>query len=225
MNLRDIKGLMVIGEKKVFGEIAEIISISRKADAIMTSMLTEGNGKDRQSENEDIRLLEKKSDDLSFSIKAEVTNGAISSNIIDNLLECVEMADSIMDDFYYISREMNRLRSTKFGSKGSDWLRPFNSMILSMLKLADNAMEALISMLMSGNLSEMKNMRKRIEELEEQGDNIKDTAFDMLYGLAADMHYLQFNHVSDMVHKMDDILDGCEDVSDLVLAVATSISK
>ena len=225
MNLRDIKGLMVIGEKKVFGEIAEIVDISRKADAIMMSMLSAGDGKDIPSENDAIRLLEKKSDDLSFRIKADVTNGAISSNIIDNLLECVEMADSIMDDFYYISREINRLRSTKFGSMGDEMLKPFNSMILSMLKLADSAMVVLINMLRSSNLAEMKEIRKRIEEFEEEGDNIKDSAFDRLYGIAEDMHYLQFNHVSDMVHKVDDILDGCEDVSDLVLAIATSISK
>ncbi len=225
MNLRDIKGLMVIGEKKVFSEIAEIIDISRKADAIMISMLNEGNGNDRLAENEAIRVLEKKSDDLSFGIKADVTNGAISSNIINNLLECVEMADSIMDDFYYISREMSRLRSTGFGKGKDEWLKPFNGTILSMLELADSAMEVLIRMLRSGNLSEMKEIRKRIEGMEEQGDNIKDAAFDRLYGLAADMHYLQFNHVSDMVHKIDDILDGCEDVSDLVLAIATSISK
>ena len=225
MNLRDLKGMMVIGEKKVFGEIAGIIEISRKANSIMISMLSEDDGKDRLSEYEAIRLLEKKSDDISFGIKADVTNGAISSNILDNLLESVEMADSIVDDFYYISRELNRLRSTKFGSGGDEWLNPFNGMMLTMLKLADSAMEALINMLRSTNLSEMRELRKQIERFEEEGDNIKDSAFDRLYGLAADMHYLQFNHVSDMVHKIDDILDGCEDVSDLVLAVATSISK
>ncbi|MBX8633247.1 MAG: DUF47 family protein [Candidatus Thermoplasmatota archaeon] len=224
MNLRDLKGMLIIGERKVFGEVAEIIDTAREADSIITAMFVNPRGDSIQQENEKIRLLEKKSDNLSFRIKNEITNGAISSNIIDNLLECVEMADSVMDDFYYISREMNRMRTVDT-QKEDGKLSVFNEMALSMMKLADQAMELLTRMLKSKDIGEMKEDRKSIEKLEEDGDNIKDAAFDKLYGIAAEINFLQFNHVSNMIHKIDDILDGCEDVSDLVLAIATSISK
>ncbi len=224
MNLRDLKGMLIIGERKVFGEVAEIIDTAREADSIITAMFVNPRGDSIQQENEKIRLLEKKSDNLSFRIKNEITNGAISSNIIDNLLECVEMADSVMDDFYYISREMNRMRTVDT-QKEDGKLSVFNEMALSMMKLADQAMELLTRMLKSKDIGEMKEDRKSIEKLEEDGDNIKDAAFDKLYGIAPEINFLQFNHVSNMIHKIDDILDGCEDVSDLVLAIATSISK
>ncbi len=216
---------MVIGERKVFGEVAEIIDTARRANNVITSMFLNPTGDSIQEKNEEIRLLEKKSDELSFRIKNNITNGAISSNIIDNLLECVEMADSVMDDFYYMSREMNRFRMVKFQREKMPEVSSFNQMILSMLKLAENAMDLLYGMLTTGDIAEMNRARIKIEGLEEEGDNIKDSAFDRLYGLATEMHFLEFNHISDMVHKADDILDGCEDVSDLVLAIATSISK
>ncbi|MBX8631980.1 MAG: DUF47 family protein [Thermoplasmata archaeon] len=225
MNLRDLRNMMVIGERKVFGEVAEIIDTARRANNVITSMFLNPTGDSIQEKNEEIRLLEKKSDELSFRIKNNITNGAISSNIIDNLLECVEMADSVMDDFYYMSREMNRFRMVKFQREKMPEVSSFNQMILSMLKLAENAMDLLYGMLTTGDIAEMNRARIKIEGLEEEGDNIKDSAFDRLYGLATEMHFLEFNHISDMVHKADDILDGCEDVSDLVLAIATSISK
>jgi uncharacterized protein Yka (UPF0111/DUF47 family) len=224
MNLRDLKGMLIIGERKVFGEVAEIIHTASEANVIISAMFANPQGDSVQEQNEKIRLLEKKSDEMSFRIKNEITNGAISSNIIDNLLECVDMADSVMDDFYYISREMNRMRTVKTPDDGGK-LSVFNEMAVSMLKLADRAMELLMRMLLSKDVGDMKEDRKRIEELEEDGDNIKDMAFDKLYSISTEINFLQFSHVSNMIHKLDDILDGCEDVSDLVLAIATSISK
>ena len=56
-----------------------------------------------------VQLLEKKSDEIAFKISEDITSGAISPNIIDNLLECVHVADDIVDLYYYISRELNRM--------------------------------------------------------------------------------------------------------------------
>ena len=68
-------------------------------------------------------------------------------------------------------------------------------------------------------------MRKEIETLEEQGDDIKDEGFDQLYCEAPSIHYLQFYHYTEMLHKFDDILDSCEDLSDLIVSIITSIVK
>jgi len=67
--------------------------------------------------------------------------------------------------------------------------------------------------------------RKEIEALEEQGDDIKDAGLDKLYSMASGMHFLQFYHYSEMLHKSDDILDTCEDFSDVIVSIVTSILK
>jgi uncharacterized protein Yka (UPF0111/DUF47 family) len=49
--------------------------------------------------------------------------------------------------------------------------------------------------------------------------------FDKLYTKASRLHFLQFYHYSELLHKSDDVLDGCEDLSDLIVSIVTSILK
>jgi len=103
----------------------------------------------------------------------------------------------------------------------AEWIAIF----MNMLHLADKALVKVQKILSVSDLSEILQLRKEIEALEQQGDEIKDRGFDVLYHEAPRMHYLQFNHYSELLHKFDDILDGCEDLSDLVLSIITSILK
>ena len=75
------------------------------------------------------------------------------------------------------------------------------------------------------DLNKILQLRREIETLERKGDDIKDKGFDTLYREAPNMHFLQFYHYSELLHKFDDILDCCEDLSDLVLSIITSILK
>ena len=68
-------------------------------------------------------------------------------------------------------------------------------------------------------------LRKEIETLEEQGDDVKDMGFDRLYRITPTLQYLQFSHYSELLHKCDDVLDTCEDFSDLIVSIVTSITK
>jgi len=43
--------------------------------------------------------------------------------------------------------------------------------------------------------------------------------------MTPNLHYLQFFHYSELMHKCDDVLDSCEDLSDLIVTVVTSILK
>src|SRR5665648_60861 len=91
--------------------------------------------------------------------------------------------------------------------------------------LPDRTLAKLHQMLSIGNVPEIMQLRKEIEALEEQGDDIKDAGFDKLYFTAPKMHFLQFFHYSEMLHKSDDILDTCEDLSDVIVSIVTSILK
>ena len=171
-----------------------------------------------------VQLIEKKSDEIAFKISEDITSGAISPNIIDNLLESVQVADDIVDVYYYLSREMNRMSkaySAGFELQEADW----DSVYENMLDLAEKALIKLNQALSSSNVAEILQLRKEIEALEEQADDIKDQGFDRLYSIAPKLHYLQFAHYSELLHKCDDILDSCEDFADLIVSVVTSIIK
>jgi uncharacterized protein Yka (UPF0111/DUF47 family) len=172
-----------------------------------------------------IKVLENKSDQVAFKVGEDITTGAVSPNILENLLECVHVADDIVDTYYYQARELSRMYKAKFpyteDVQEAEWIAIFQSM----LKLAEQALKKVHRILLNSDMTEIRQLRIEIEELEGQGDEIKDKGFDVLYREAPNIHYLQFTHYSELLHKFDDILDGCEDLSDLVLSVITSILK
>jgi len=221
--LRSIRGFFSIGERKTFVELSEIIEIGRKANSIMVELIV--SGASLTGPNEDIRLLEKQSDRLSFKIKEDIVNGAVNPNVLDNLLECVELADSIIDDYYFVSRELNRIAKVRFDGSLALQAPEIGPLFSKSLDLAEQAMVVLLKILTTTDLSEVAELRSKIELLEKEGDNIKDDGFDRLYMSALNIHYLQFAHISELLHKFDDILDSCEDLADLFVSIMTSISK
>ncbi|MGD6807385.1 MAG: DUF47 family protein [Candidatus Bathyarchaeia archaeon] len=224
--MKSFKRVLVVGEENIFGELCQIIDIAAQANSDLLSML--GNCKDEQCLDkgmQSIKLLENKSDQVAFKISEDITSGAVSPNILEHLLETVHIADDIVDTYYYQSRELCRMYRAKFPYseevQDAEWIALFKSM----LELADQALKKVKQILQNSDLSEILRLRREIEALEQQGDELKDHGFDALYREAPVMHYLQFYHYGELVHKFDDILDGCEDLSDLVLSIITSILK
>jgi uncharacterized protein Yka (UPF0111/DUF47 family) len=224
--VKSFKRALVIGEENIFGELAQIIVIASEANKILDNMLT--NCKDEKCLDEGmqaIRVLENKSDQIAFKVSEDITSGAVSPNILEHLLQCVHVADDIVDTYFYQARELSRMHKSRFpyseAIQDAEWIATFRSM----LQLADQALSKVKQVLFVSDLGDILTLRKEIEALESQGDEIKDKGFDVLYREAPHIHYLQFYHYSELLHKFDDILDGCEDLSDLVLSVITSIIK
>jgi uncharacterized protein Yka (UPF0111/DUF47 family) len=223
--LKRLKGIWVVGEKNIFSQLTQIFSIAIEANTILTNMFKMGyKEKELTIAMHAMQVLEKKSDEIAFKTSEDITGGAISPNIIDNLLNCVQTADDIIDTYYYISRELNRMAraySVGFQEHYADW----DSVYENMLTLAEKSLLSLKQAMSSSDISEILRMRKEVEDTEEQGDDIKDQGFDRLYRIAPKLHFLEFYHYQELLHKCDDILDSCEDFSDLIVSVVTSILK
>jgi hypothetical protein len=223
--LKSLKGILVVGERNIFSELAQIVAIALEANGLVSRMFKmDHNEKELTQLLHAVQSIEKKSDEIAFKISESITSGAISPNIIDNLLECVQVADNIVDTYYYISREIHRMAkavSTDFQLYHTDW----DSAYENMLALAEKTLSKLKQALSSSNIAEILELRKEIEALEEQGDDIKDAGFDSLYRIVTKLHYLEFYHFSELLHKCDDVLDSCEDFSDLIVSIVTSILK
>ena len=223
--MKSLKGILVVGEKTIFLELTQIVAIAVEANTLVLSMFKMGYKNKALTEvMHNVQALEKKSDEIAFKINEDITGGAISPNIIDNLLECVQVADDTVDVYYYLSRELSRMTkayASGFEMQEADW----DSVYENMLALAEKALLKLKQALSSSSVAEILQLRKEIESLEEQGDDIKDQGFDRLYSITPKLHYLQFYHYSELLHKCDDILDSSEDFADLIVSVVTSITK
>lgn len=66
-------------------------------------------------------------------------------------------------------------------------------------------------------------MARKIEKLEEQGDDVKDAMLDEIYGSWEKLDYASFHNYIQTTIEADDILDRCEDASDLVIAVMKAL--
>ena len=224
--MKNFKGILVLGEKNIFSNLSQIISISVKANVILKSMYKNSTNAQSMIEGMNlIRKLEKESDEIAFSLNEQITAGAISPNLTNDLIECVHVADNIVDLLFYLSRELARMAKVDFSNfsihQDAEWEKIYEDM----LALADQSLVKLQEMLSSSDVSKILQLSNEIESIEEKGDDIKDAAFDILYHIAARLHFLQFYHFSEMLHKCDDILDNCEDLSDVIVSVVTSIYK
>ncbi|MDR0492416.1 MAG: DUF47 family protein [Nitrososphaerota archaeon] len=224
--MKNFKRSLIVGEKNIFGELSQIIAIAAEANQNLSNMLDDHkNEAVLERGMQAIKSLERKADDVAFRVNENITAGAVSPNILENLLECVHVADDIVDTYFYQSRELLRMHKSRFPyseePKNVQWIKIFKSM----LELANQALAKVQQILTNSDLGQILELRIEIETLEQQGDEIKDKSFDILYQEAPHMHYLQFYHYGELVHKFDDILDGCEDLADLVLSTITSILK
>jgi uncharacterized protein Yka (UPF0111/DUF47 family) len=223
--LKSIKGIWVVGERNIFSDLTRIFDIATEANIILSKMFKMGYKEKELTESmHAMQSLERKSDDIAFKISEDITSGAISPNIIDNLLESVQKADDIVDTYYYISRELNRMARAYSGGiqeHHTDW----DSVYENILGLAEESLIKIKQTLSTSDMSEILQTRKEIEDIEERGDDIKDQGFDRLYSIASKLNFLEFYHYQELLHKCDDILDSCEDFSDLIVSVVTSILK
>ena len=188
--MKSFKRALVVGEENIFGELCQIIDIAAEANTNLMSMLGDcKNEKCLDEGMQKIHILENQSDNIAFKVNEDITTGAVSPNILEHLLETVHVADDIVDTYYYQSRELSRMYKAKFpyseDLQETEWITTFKSM----LELADKALVKVKQTLTISDLSEILKLRKEIEALEQQGDDIKDKGFDVLYHEAPHMHY------------------------------------
>lgn len=163
-----------------------------------------------------IKNLEKESDNVAFEIAGSVTSGAVAPNLIDDILQLIDKEDSIVDAIYNLARELLR-----YQAKESEARKRLEKALKEMSGLADSALALLHKMLEGDKLEQIKGLRKEIERLEEKGDEIKDSLFDFAY--TSKIGFRTFYHIFEVAHLMDDVLDNCEDASDMYLTIISSL--
>ena len=171
---------------------------------------------------EGMRALEKQSDEITFRLSEDIMNGAINPAVLRDLLHVTDLMDSVFDDYYFLAREVNR---TVTSGIGLPMLDDMTKIFVGMVNLADKQLETLGKLLEANSMDEVKSSRAEIEKLEQECDELKDSGFDDMYENHKLFDYFSFQHYTEVLRKMDDISDSVEDISDLILAIANTISR
>lgn len=188
----------------------------------MNQTLNEKETKPMEETVQYITALEKEADEIAFKLTEEITSGSVNPNILDMLLESVHYADDIVDSYHNISREFGRMSKTS-GEAYIDGER--KALFSKLMSLSDSALSKMVNLLAASNMTDILQIKREIETLEEQGDYLKEAGFDNLYASAHELQFLQFSHYSAVLRMFDDVLDECEDLANLIVSIVTSISK
>jgi len=211
---------LVAGERGIFERLKDLADKAREETPLATKLFQE-----RLSDPgvvEGMRALEKQSDELTFKLSEDIMNGAINPAVLRDLLHVADLTDGIFDDYYFIVREVNRTVASGIELPMIDKM---TKTFVGMVNLADKQLETLGKLLEANSMDEVKSYRKEIEKLEEEGDELKDSGFDDMYENRKLFDYFSFQHYTEVLRKLDDIEDGVEDISDLILAIANTISR
>lgn len=226
VNAGFLKKIMVVGERNVLQQLTSFTDMAQTAALELKEMLRiEDDGKGER--NEKIKNLEKKADEISMSIKQQITGGAISSNLMDNLITLVETCDDLLDRSYFISREIKRVHENahKFDEATTGLLKDGYDVCRRILDVTSDALKQVEILLEATDARKIDDARGRIEKMEEEVDDMKDNLIDRLYANSDGIPYIVFIHLTELVHKLDDMLDDCEDISDLVHTIKVSITR
>ena len=221
-----LRRLLVLGERQALQDLRAYTDLAQKATDILSSQLLQPSTEQEESVGK-IRAIEKQGDDLTMSLKSDITQGAINSTLLGHLLNLVETCDDILDKTLYLSREIYRMSHfLHLNPELAGYVKDGAYTKFSrMLDYNKKALTNLQNMLNANDLEHLKTERKAIESLEEVVDDIKDDLIDQVYVDAKGLHYLVFTHVMNTVHRIDDLLDDCEDASDLVMTISNSVNR
>lgn len=211
---------LVAGERGVFERLKALTDKAREETPLANRLFRERLAD--PSVLEGMKALERQSDELTFNLSEDIMNGAINPAVLRDLLHVTDLMDNVFDDYYFVAREVNR---TVTSGIELPMLDKMTETFIGMVNMADRELETFGKLLEANSMVEVRSYRKEIEKLEGDGDDLKDSGFDSMYENRKLFDYFSFQHYTEVLRKIDDIQDGVEDMSDLILAIANTISR
>ncbi len=226
MKIKTFKSMFIIGERKLFESLSDYIKLEKDASKTETEMFL-CNRENFSSLKEKIKKYEKEGDEITFELKSNILEGAISPSLLDTFLDLIEKFDNILDLLYFISREIARfhlfLQRDKNGNEKI--ICEFYKKFVSIIEVHLKALDQLETMLNTSSETDIIKAWSEIINFEENIDDVKDNLLDTVYSESGSLHYLIFIHLVEIIHKLDDLLDTDRDISELILNVVYTISK
>ncbi len=224
--VKRVKKFFLPGEREAFVRIGELAGLGEEALGFLVKMLSgPRNGlADISFCTERISALEKDGDALTQSLEETFGRGAISASLTNEFDRLVDAVDSILDRAHSLSRQLRRVtRHPLREAKEVD--EKIRSGQAELVQIGVRQLRMFRELLdMAGkDIDRSLLIAREIEKMEETGDDVKDGMLDEIYGSWEKLDFASFNNYIQTTIEADDILDLCEDASDLVVTVMKSL--
>jgi uncharacterized protein Yka (UPF0111/DUF47 family) len=226
--VRHVKRFFLPGEEEAFTKIGELAGLGEEALTLLVKILSSPRNGNSLTEvsfyTEKISALEKDGDLLTQALEEELGRGSISAlqlNEFDRLLDSV---DNVLDGAHALSRQLRRVTKHPLGEakEVEDGIRK-GQVELVQIGLKQLQMLRELLNIAGKDMSKALSLAREIEGLEEIGDDVKDQMLDEIYGSWEKMDYASFHNFIETTIEADDILDECENASDLVVTIMKSL--
>lgn len=215
-------------EREFLSRLSEHLRISQKAletleGMVMSTVEDNAMSKIKVSEGmREISALEREGDEVVRQVNDEVLKGAVpitTASVMDTILN---KSDDILDGIHVLSRELRRA----YYLCNTEPVRKFlGEEFLEMIRIGKEALNNLldiVSNLSTKNYSDIRVMVMGIQKLEEEVDDIKDSALDNLYARAKELTYVEFMSIMSLIFGIDDVLDSIKDIAYMLLTLVST---
>ncbi|MEZ0247939.1 MAG: DUF47 family protein [Thermoproteus sp.] len=166
-----------------------------------------------------ISAIEKEGDEIIRRLDDNISKGALVPSVIGNAELLLDRIDNILDNIYYISKEIRR-GYIVWGNENIK--RIINGKFREMLDLDKTIIEYIGLMLdKSRDLEYCGRYARMVGTLEEEVDEVKEYILDEVYKLK--LSAVEFNHIISLIYSADRIADNAQDAVQLLLSIISTL--
>jgi len=226
--VRRVRRFFLPGEEEAFTRIGELAGLGEEALTLLVKILSaprNGNGLTEVSFcTEKISALEKDGDLLTQALEEKLGRGSISALLMNEFDRLLDSVDNVLDGAHALSRQLRRVTKhpLREAREVEDGIRK-GQVELIQIGLKQLRMLRELLGIAGKDITKALSLAQEIERLEETGDDVKDQMLDEIYGSWEKLDYASFHNYIETTIEADDILDECEDASDLVVTIMNSL--
>ncbi len=163
-----------------------------------------------------VEKFETEADEVHRENVAQICRGSFFGYLREDILQFMEMTDSVADSAKEASRALTLRRVPE------QMLAKFlTDTVMNYVKESANTAKSLLDVIKSLNMKRDIVMEKvrAVEQLEESADTLKNKVFQELYSRPDDYDTLTVLQLKEFIAATDKIADSAEDASDIVLVM------
>jgi len=166
--------------------------------------------------------LEKEGDRIYDAAVMQVLKGAFPLPLVADLGVLLDDFDDILDLIYFVNMEL--ARGIKVGLHRVKVVSEVYSFCAKMAEKALEAIDALEAILgsITKSLAKASEEMTRIDFIEDEVDEVKNEALEVIYERSKDLDVLAFTHLIEVVRSLDTIVDKVQDSSQELVRIFTA---
>jgi uncharacterized protein len=224
--IRRVKKFFQPGEREAFSRIEDLARLGEESLELLIKILsgTKNDLAEVEEYTARISALEKEGDKITQSLEESLGRGSITASLSNDFERLVDHVDSILDRAHSLSRQLQRVAKRPL-REAKEFDSSLRKEQVRLVELGQAQVRLLMKLLgtAGSDRAEAMSLAREIERLEEQGDDVKDSMLDQIYGSWEKLDFASFNNYIQTTLEADDILDLCEDASDFVIAVMKAL--